>query len=152
VTTNAERAGILERALRSGINRDVETLARAVTDDVHAWTPAFVTTSRNELIEAIERRDDSFSELDLVVTALDVGGDFACAEWSVHMTHTGDLDIAHGPPLPATGLRVAVHGVTVAEFVDDRICSFRQYWDELALLDQVGLAVDTVLGRRPPVS
>jgi ketosteroid isomerase-like protein len=38
-----------------------------------------------------------------------------------------------------TGTRVTVHGVTVAEFHDERICSFRQYWDEFAVLEQIGL-------------
>jgi hypothetical protein len=29
--------------------------------------------------------------------------------------------------------------VTVAEFRGDRICSLRQYWDELSLFEQLGL-------------
>ena len=32
-----------------------------------------------------------------------------------------------------------MHGVTVADFEGDRICAFRQYWDEVALLEQLGL-------------
>ena len=32
-----------------------------------------------------------------------------------------------------------VHGVTVAEFLGDRICSVRQYWDEFAVLEQLGV-------------
>jgi len=32
--------------------------------------------------------------------------------------------------------------VTVAEFVGDRICSFRQYWDEVELLEQLELVAD----------
>ena len=38
-----------------------------------------------------------------------------------------------------TGERVTIHGVTVAEFRDERICSIRQYWDELSLFEQLGV-------------
>jgi ketosteroid isomerase-like protein len=41
-----------------------------------------------------------------------------------------------------TGTRVTAHGVTVAEFEGDRICSVRQYWDENGLLEQLGAATD----------
>jgi hypothetical protein len=36
-----------------------------------------------------------------------------------------------------SGLRVSLHGITVAEFEGDRICSFRQYWEERELLGQL---------------
>ena len=54
------------------------------------------------------------------------------------MTHTGDLQLRDAV-VPATGLRIAINGVTVAEFEDDRICALRQYWDELAVYEQLGL-------------
>jgi hypothetical protein len=38
-----------------------------------------------------------------------------------------------------TGLRLSLHGVTVAEFDGDKIASFRQYWDEVELLEQLAL-------------
>ncbi len=41
--------------------------------------------------------------------------------------------------LAPTGKRVRLRGITVADFDEDRISSFRQYWDELALLIQLGL-------------
>jgi ketosteroid isomerase-like protein len=38
-----------------------------------------------------------------------------------------------------TGVQITLHGITVAEFRGDRICSLRQYWDELSVFDQLGL-------------
>ena len=38
-----------------------------------------------------------------------------------------------------SGTRVTLHGVTVAEFHGERICSLRQYWDEIAVLEQLGV-------------
>ena len=42
--------------------------------------------------------------------------------------------------IPATGRRITLHGVSVADFDGDRIRSFRHYWDEVELLDALGLA------------
>jgi hypothetical protein len=86
-----------------------------------------------------ERRDDAFSDIDLEVSPLDVGGEYACVEWRVSMTHTGQIEVAAGKVVDPTGVRVTLHGITVAEFRGDRICSLRQYWDELSVFDQLGL-------------
>ena len=139
MTSNAERAATLERALRTSIDPAERALADVYTDDVRAWTPALSTSSRAELIAAYEGRDDVFSDIALDVVPLDVGGDYACAEWTVTMTHSGPLPVAAGLVVEPTGLRVVLHGVTTAEFRDGRICSFRQYWDELSIFEQLGL-------------
>jgi ketosteroid isomerase-like protein len=76
------------------------------------------------------------------VRPLDVGGAQACAEWSVAMTHSGPLVLAGGDVVEATGTRITLNGATVAEFRGDRICAARQYWDELAVFEQVGLLTD----------
>ena len=139
MTTNAARADTLGRALRAGIGGDHQTLRTLVAHDVRAWTPAFATATRDELLDVLDQRDDAFSDIDLRTTPLDVGGDYACVEWSVDMTHTGTLTLAPQTDIEATGTRITVHGITVAEFDGDLICSFRQYWDELAILEQLGL-------------
>jgi ketosteroid isomerase-like protein len=139
VTSNAVRATTLMRALRAGLDGDDRTLRELYTDDVTAWTPALWASSLDELAAELERRDRAFTDIELEVVPLDVGGDYACAEWSVTMTHTGPLPLAGGEVLEATGTRVTVNGATVAEFRGDRICSLRQYWDELAVFEQLGL-------------
>ena len=109
------------------------------TDDVRAWTPALSTTSLGDLIDELDRRDDAFSDIALDVVPLDVGGDYACVEWTVEMTHTGSITLADQQSIEPSGIRVTLHGVTVAEFQGDRICSLRQYWDEFAVLEQLGV-------------
>jgi ketosteroid isomerase-like protein len=145
MTANAARAETLMRALRASIEGDRTAMGAVFTDDVKAWTPALSAASRDELIAEFERRDDAFSDIDVDVLPLDVGGDFACAEWSVTLTHSGALTLAGGEFIEPSGLRVTIHGATVAEFRGDRICSLRQYWDELAVLEQMGLLPE----RRP---
>ena len=138
MTSNAERASTLVDALRAGLERDRTALERLLTEDVRAWTPSLSTSSRSELIDALDRRDPAFTDIDLDVVPLDVGGDFACVEWTVGMTHAGTITLADDRRVESTGVRVAVHGVTVAEFDGARICSVRQYWDEFAVLEQLG--------------
>ena len=108
---------------------------------MRAWTPALSTGSLDELIDELARRDEAFSDIALDVVPLDVGGEFACAEWTVAMTHSGTLTLAAATIEPS-GIRVTLHGVTVAEFHGDRICSLRQYWDEFAVLEQLGLIAE----------
>jgi ketosteroid isomerase-like protein len=139
MTTNAARAETLVRALRAAIERDLSLVDELCSDDVTVWTPAFAARSADELRAELARGDDAFSDLDLTVSPMDVGGDYACVEWSVTMTHSGDLELAGGSVVEPTGLRVTVYGMTVAEFRDERICSLRQYWDELSVLEQLGL-------------
>ena len=139
MTANAARAAVLVRALRASVERDRDVINAVFTDDVRAWTPALSTGSRVELIAELERRDDAFSEIELEVAPLEVDGEFACVEWSVTMSHTGPLAVAGGAIVEPTGVRITVNGVTIAEFRGDRICSLRQYWDELAVFDQLGL-------------
>jgi ketosteroid isomerase-like protein len=139
MTTNEARAAILVRALRASITGDSGVVTELYTDDVKAWAPALSASSAAELATEFGRRDDAFSDIQLEVAPLDVGGDYACVEWSVTMTHTGPLTLPDGFVVAPTGLAVTINGVTVAEFDDDRICSFRQYWDEFAVLEQLGL-------------
>ena len=137
--SNAARATTLERALRAGVQGDRATITEIYADDVRTWTPGYSTSSVTELITEIDRRDDAFSDFEIDVMPLDVGGDFAGAEWRVTMTHTGKLVVRDGAVIDPTGLRVHLNGVTIAEFRDDRICSLRQYWDELTVFEQLGL-------------
>jgi ketosteroid isomerase-like protein len=144
MTSNAQRSAALERLLRGALAGDRAAVSALCTEDVKAWTPERAISSRDELLAELGRREDTFSFSDSGAEAdimpLDVGGEFACAEWGVTLTHTGKLDLADGRVLEPTGARVRVHGVTVAEFSGERICALRQYWDEHGALEEVAAA------------
>ena len=139
MTPNAARAAALERALHAAIEGDGTVIPELCTEDVKVWGPAMSAGSAAELAAEFERRDDAFSGIELDVTPLDVGGDYACAEWCVKVTHSGRLALADGMVIDPTGFRITLNGATVAEFRGERICSLRQYWDELAVLEQLGV-------------
>jgi ketosteroid isomerase-like protein len=143
VTTNAARATTLIRALRAAVEGDGGAVPALFTDDVKAWAPGMSAGSAAELAAEFARRDDAFSAIDIEVFPLDVSGPYACVEWSVSMTHSGTLVIGDELTVEPTGLSISLHGATIAEFRGDRICALRQYWDELALLDQLGVPAKT---------
>jgi len=130
--------GTLVRAVEASIEGDSTVIAELYTDDVRGCAPGLSVSSATELAVEIEDRGDAFSEIELTVSPLDVHGERACVEWVATMTHSGPLSLTDEAVLEATGIRVAVMGVTIAEFRDDRICAFRQYWDAVALLDRLG--------------
>ncbi len=137
VTSSTRRASVLVEALRAAFDRDHEALARLFTEDVRVWTPLRSVSSLGDLVSELEHHDDAFSDAVADVVPLEVGGDYACAEWSVAMTHTGPLETSGRAVIEPTGVRVVIHGATVAEFQGERICSLRQYWDELSALEEI---------------
>lgn len=142
MTSNAARAATLVRALRASVEGDHRVVNELYTEDVKVWAPAFSADSATELAAEFGRRDEAFSDIALDVAALDVGGEYACAEWTVTMTHSGNIALAGGVSIEPTGLRITLNGVTVAEFRGNRICSLRQYWDEFSVLEQLGILFD----------
>jgi ketosteroid isomerase-like protein len=143
MSSNAERAAVLTRALRARIAGDRAAMSEVYTDDVRAWTPTLSVSSLSELLVEFDRQGDAFTDAAIEIMPLDVGGDYACAEWSVTMTHSGSIEMTAGTVVEPTGAAITVHGVTIAEFRDDRICSLRQHWDELELLGQLGFVRTT---------
>jgi ketosteroid isomerase-like protein len=143
MATNAQRAAMLVRGIEASVAGDSTVIAELYTDDVRAWSPALSVSCAAELAVEFEDRDDAFTGIELEVAPLDVSGDRACVEWVVTATHSGPLiydddDLWIEP----TGLRCRLRGVTIAEFDGDRIRSFRQYWDEATVIEQLGLLPD----------
>jgi hypothetical protein len=139
MASNADRAATLVRALEASIVGDTSAVAELYTDDVKGWAPAISVSTAAELAAELDDRTGAFSDIELDVSPFDVAGDRACVEWIVTLTHSGPLELDDAVVVDPTGVRVSLHGVTVAEFAGDRIASFRQYWNEGELLAQLPL-------------
>src|SRR5512132_3867996 len=123
-TTASVQASAMRRLLQAAVTGDGEAMADLVTADVTAWSPNVFVTSRDELLAVLQRRDDTFSGIEVRVQALDQVG------------HTGPLAIDDDLVIEPTGRRLHVSGATIAEFDGDHICAFRSYFDDLALVEQ----------------
>jgi ketosteroid isomerase-like protein len=131
----------LRRLLQAAVTGDSDSMADLVTSDVTGWSPNMFVTSRDQLVAALDLREDSFSGIEILVQGLDQVGDKAIAEWHMAADHTGPLVIDDDLVIEPTGRRLHLSGATVAEFDGDQICGFRSYFDDLALVEQV-LAVE----------
>jgi ketosteroid isomerase-like protein len=96
-------------------------------------------SSAAQLAVEFEDREDAFSDIELEMSPLPVGGDQACVEWIATATHSGPLVVDDDAVIEATGRRITLRGVTVADFDGERIRAFRQYWDEVDLLVELDL-------------
>jgi ketosteroid isomerase-like protein len=136
-STVSAQASALRRLLDATVTGDREAMADLVTSDVTGWSPNLFVTSRDDLLAALGNREDAFTGIDVRIRALDQVGDKAIAEWHVAADHTGPLAFEDDIVVEPTGRRLHLSGATVAEFDGDRICAFRSYFDDLALVEQV---------------
>jgi ketosteroid isomerase-like protein len=135
--SSADRAAVLVQAIEASVTGDSRVVRELYADDVQGWSPVMTVSSAAELAVELEDRQEAFSDIDIDMTPLDVGADQACVEWVATATHSGALVIDEDVVIEPTGGRFTLRGVTVADFEGDRIRAFRQYWDEVSLLEQL---------------
>lgn len=82
-------------------------------------------------------RDMAFSGVTISLRGLDEVGNRAYAEWVIEADHTGPFVLTEDAAVDATGRHVQLAGVTVADFRDGKIKSFRTYFDDLSLIEQI---------------
>jgi hypothetical protein len=134
---SGSRKEVLADAIKAevgAVSVDPETL---FTVDVVGWSP-YVTVSGLEAVAALSAlREEAFSNVVVTFRGLDEVGNKAFAEWLVEADHTGPLVLDGDSALEATGRHVQLPGVTVADFREGKIRSFRTYFDDFSLIEQI---------------
>ena len=131
------RKEVLSNALKAeagGAPADLETL---FTDDVTGWSPYAAVSGLPALADLAALREEAFSNVMITFRGLDEVGNKAVAEWLIDADHTGPLVLSGDAVVEATGRHVQLPGVTVADFRDGKIRSFRTYFDDLSLIEQI---------------
>jgi ketosteroid isomerase-like protein len=133
------RKDVLLKALEveAGTGDESVDLGTLFTDDVVGWSPYASVSGLVALAELAALRDLAFSNVVISLRGLDEVGNKAFAEWLVEADHTGPLVLSEDAVLEATGRRVQLAGMTVADFRDGKIRSFRSYFDDISLLEQI---------------
>ena len=134
---SGSRKEVLSGALEAeigGASIDLETL---FTDDVVGWSPYVSVSGLTALAALAALREAAFSNVVITFRGLDEVGNKAFAEWLVEADHTGPLVLDEDSVLEATGRHLQLPGVTVADFRDGKIRSFRTYFDDLSLIEQI---------------
>ncbi len=78
-----------------------------------------------------------FSDIRFTLDDFIVGGEKAAARWTFQATHTG---VIPDLPIPATGKRVTMTGITLIHMVDGKSVEEWEYVDMLGLMEQLGVA------------
>ena len=130
------RKEVLADAIKAeaGAPADLEKL---FTDDVTGWSPYATVSGLAALADLSALREVAFSNVVLTFRGLDEVGNKAFAEWLVEADHTGPLVLGGDSVLEATGRHVQLPGVTVADFREGKIRSFRTYFDDISLIEQL---------------
>ncbi len=131
------RKDVLGRALEAEVGGASVDLGTLFTDDVVGWSPYAAVSGLAALTELSTLREAAFSNVVITFRGLDEVGNKAFAEWSIEADHTGPLVLDEDAALDATGRHVRLPGVTVADFRDGKIRSFRTYFDDLSLIEQL---------------
>jgi ketosteroid isomerase-like protein len=131
------RKDLLMKAIEAEVSGESDDLGSLFTDDVVGWSPYATVSGLTGLEELAALRDLAFSNVVVMFRGLDEVGNKAFAEWIVEADHTGTLVLGDDAALEATGQRVQVAGVTVADFRDGKIRSYRTYFDDLSLIEQL---------------
>jgi ketosteroid isomerase-like protein len=131
------RKDVLAKAIEAEVGGESADLGALFTDDIVGWSP-YATVSGLEALAALAAlRDVAFSNVVIMFRGLDEVGNRAYAEWLVEADHTGPLVLDEDAVLDATGRHVRLPGVTVADFREGKIRSYRTYFDDVSLLEQI---------------
>ncbi|MBL0937644.1 MAG: ester cyclase [Gemmatimonadaceae bacterium] len=119
---------------------DVEAVDRFLADEytIHSdpgdpWDGA--TLSRAAFKERLTISRAPFPDLRFDLIDVIADNDRVAISWTMHGTQTGALG-----PMPATGRRINVQGMTVYYFRDGRITGHRQVVDRVSVAQQLGLS------------
>jgi len=131
------RKEVLSKALKAEAGDTSIDLKTLFTDDVVGWSPYASVSGLPALADLAGIREEAFSNVVITLRGLDEVGNKAFAEWLVDADHTGSLVLGEDAVLEATGRHVRLPGVTVADFREGKIRSFRTYFDDISLIEQV---------------
>jgi ketosteroid isomerase-like protein len=131
------RKDVLLQAIEAEVGEASVDLETLFTDDVVGWSPYASVSGLPALAALAALREIAFSNVVVMFRGLDEVGNKAYAEWLIEADHTGPLVLDEGVELEPTQQRVQLAGVTVADFRDGKIRSYRTYFDDLSLIEQI---------------
>jgi ketosteroid isomerase-like protein len=131
------RKDVMVKALEAEVGSASVDLGALFTEDVVGWSPYATISGLTALAELSALREIAFSNVVILLRGVDEVGNRAYAEWLIEADHTGPLVLDEDVVLEATGRHVQLAGVSVADFREGKIRSFRTYFDDLSMLEQI---------------
>ena len=131
------RKDVMVKALEAEVGSTSVDLGTLFTDDVVGWSPYATVSGLTALAELSALREIAFSNVVILLRGVDEVGNRVYAEWVIEADHTGPLVLDEDVVLEATGRHVQLAGVSVADFREGKIRSFRTYFDDLSMIEQI---------------
>jgi ketosteroid isomerase-like protein len=131
------RKDVLLKAIEAEAGGASVELGTLFTDDVVGWSPYATVSGLAALAALSALREVAFSDVLIMFRGLDEVGNKAFAEWLIEADHTGPYVLGEDAVLEATGRHVQLAGFTVADFRGGKIRSFRTYFDDVSLIEQI---------------
>lgn len=114
-------------------------LEQAMDPDVVAWSPAFLTTSREQLVATIHGgdEDDTLTDVQVSILSSDVVGERVYTEWRLTGRFTNPCFVDDDLLIEPTGRLVETSGIQVTTFRGRQVVHLSCYYDDLAILEQL---------------
>lgn len=132
---------LMDRVTAAMESHDVEAAKALYASDAVAETPDEGTLHGADAIAGwLIKFADAFPDAHFELTNGLEAGDTAVDEGYFSGTNTGPLPMPGGQSVPATGKTVRMRACDVATVTDGVITSHHFYFDQMELLDQLGLS------------
>jgi len=120
--------------------RDLSLWSRHLSEDYAAEHPGVsVLLDKSRSIAYHQRFVTAFPDIRFEVLGVLAEGDRVLVQWTATGTHTERLATVTGETVPPTRRRARVSGAMLAEARDGKMVRGWFYWDQLALLAQLGI-------------
>ena len=131
------RKDVMVKALEAEVGSASVDLGALFTDDVVGWSPYATVSGLTALAELSALSEMAFSNVVILLRGVDEVANRAYAEWLIEADHTGPLVLDEDVVLEATGRHIQLAGVSVADFREGKIRSYRTYFDDLSMIEQI---------------
>lgn len=119
--------------------RDLSQWWQKLSDDYAGEYPGVPLLNKTQSVGYNRRFVIAFPNLHFDVHRAVAGGDQVFIHWTASGTHTERLATVTGRTIPPTRRMATVSGVLLTEVRDGEIAREHWYWDQLSLLDQLGI-------------
>ena len=133
---NEELALTLIEALNT---RDLSQWSQKLSDEYAGEYPGVPVLNKTQSLGYNRRFVIAFPDTHFQVHSVVAQGDQVFIHWTVSGTQTERLATVTGRTIPPTRRRATVSGVLLTQVRDGEIVREGWYWDQLSLLDQLGI-------------
>jgi steroid delta-isomerase-like uncharacterized protein len=135
---------LLDRYVERYNAGDLDGVMDLYAEDAVQLMPDGPFEGRSTIRDRLARELDAFSDLAHRVVSYVEQGDAFADEWVFVGTHTGPVVLPDGTEVPPTGKRVEMPGMELCVVRDGKLVVDNLYYDNLAVLVQLGLVPRTV--------